>query len=303
MLRGMDFRSAYRAVFVIVFGLTLPALSGSGPDRLARAEAPPARKAPAAKGWFGIGLKAATPAELKTMNETGEVPRIERVFRKSPAETAGIQVGDFVLKFQSKKVAGVADLVKRVGATPPGTQVEFEIFRPGKGRIIKPVVLDLRVDMRARFKQEWLGSKMPSVGITGVRRSDGDRVDLSPTATAGLVVVIDYFATWCGPCKAVMPQLEALQKQYESDGVRVVGVSGEDMDVVKPFIAKRPLAYRVGIDATGEFRKHLAVSVLPTVWVVDRKGIIRDIFFGAGHHAAIEASVRRAAGLPSKRTK
>jgi len=229
------------------------------------------------------------------------VPRVVRVFRGSPAETGDVRVGDFVLVFDGKPVADVRDLVTRVGAKPPGSHVKFLVFRKGDGKLEKPVVLDLRVDARERFKQEWLGRAMPAVSVSGVRDSDGGRIDLSPSATRGKVIVIDYFATWCGPCKMVMPQLEALQKEYAASGVRVIGVSGEEPEVVRPFVEKRGLAYTVGLDdEKGEFRKHLEVSVLPTVWVVDRNGKIQDIFFGAGHHSQIDAAVRRAAGLPPR---
>ncbi len=259
-----------------------------------------AQKAPKneRKGWFGVALKPATAEQQAELGVTRPVPRVERVFRDSPAENSGVQVGDFVVKLDDEDVADVKDLITRIGAKAPGTQVRIVLRRFGeKAPLVKNVALDLRVDMRERFKQEWLGRKMPHMVLQGARKRDGS-VHLGAT-TPGGVTVVDYFATWCGPCKRVMPELEQLHLDYQKHGVRVVGVSSEEAEVVQPFLDDRPLVYPVALDTTGDFSHRMMVSVMPTVWVIDKQGVIRDIFFGAGHHDKLVAAVRRAVGLPA----
>lgn len=259
---------------------------------------PGAQPAPS-KGWFGIGLEAATDAEQAEIGVPRPVPRVVRVFRGSPAETSGVQIGDFVVGFDGQDVRDTKDLIQRVGAKPPGAQVVVELHRPSAAERVKlNVMLDLRVDLRDRFKQEWLGQRMPTLSITGVQSPEGE-IALGPDATAGSVVVIDYFATWCGPCRQVMPELEQMQRDLGAYGVKVIGVSSEEPEVVRGFLTNRPLAYPIGVDTTGDFSRQLMVSVLPTIWVIDREGVIQAIHFGSGHHAEVLAAVRVAAGLPA----
>ncbi|MFT7625136.1 MAG: thiol-disulfide isomerase/thioredoxin [Myxococcota bacterium] len=249
------------------------------------------------KGWFGVALKGASPEQQKALGLTRPVPRVERVFKGSPALNSGVAVGDYVVSLDGKDVLSVKDLVSRIGAKPPGTMINVVIQRLGEAKPVKKqVVLDLRMDMRERFKQEWLGRRMPAVTLDGARDSDGI-IDLGGEASAGKVVVVDYFATWCGPCKRVMPELEQMHLDLKPHGVTVVGVSSEKADVVQKFLEDRPLVYPVGTDRDGKFSQQMMVSVLPTVWVVDKNGIIRNIFFGAGHEQQLLEAVRKAAGL------
>lgn len=247
------------------------------------------------KGWFGIGLKAADADEQAKLGVDTPVPKVTKVFEDSPAFKAGVQLGDFVLSYEGQGIKDTRDLIGRVGGTAPGSMVKFKIMRAGKPVMLQ-AVLDLRIDQRDRLLKEWLGKALPNLSLAGVRDSDGKTIELGQK-TLGKVVVIDYFATWCGPCKVVMPQLEALQKQYGDNGLLVVGVSGEEPPVIAEFASRRSLAYVVGADTTKTFSRDLMVSVLPTVWIVDRKGVIRQVYFGAGHEDQIEAAVRDALGL------
>ncbi len=266
----------------------------------ADAQRPPPAQKTARKGWLGIQLAAATPEEQKALRVTRPVPRVVRVFKRSPAETSGVKPGDFVLSLNGRNVESVKDLVSRVGAKPPGTLITVVLRRQGKPKpVVLKVVLDLRLDMRDRFRKEWLGRKMPKVSVAGVRSSDG-AITLHGAGTAGKITVVDYWATWCGPCKRVMPELEQLQLDYARHGVQVVGVSSEKPEVVAEFLQKRPLIYRVGVDAKREFASEMVVSVLPTVWIIDKQGVIQHVFFGAGHHDKIVRAVRGLAGLPAK---
>ena len=142
---------------------------------------------------------------------------------------------------------------------------------------------------------------MPPVALEGVRAVDG-QVTLGAQEPEPGVLVVDYFATWCGPCLRVMPALEALAREYEAQGVRVVGVTGEDKPAVAEFLKDNPLEYAVTVDSTQAFRQQLGVSVLPTIWVTDRAGVIRHIFFGAGHNDELLAAVREELGLESPPT-
>src|SRR5262245_49723397 len=81
----------------------------------------------------------------------------------------------------------------------------------------------------------------------------GDAVDLS-AVKGKKVVVVEFWATWCGPCRVSIPHLTELQKKYENRGVVVVGVSDEESSKVKPFVDEQgdKMNYTVALDRGGK---------------------------------------------------
>jgi thiol-disulfide isomerase/thioredoxin len=97
----------------------------------------------------------------------------------------------------------------------------------------------------------------------------------------GRVVLVDFWATWCGPCHLQRQILEPLYREYRSKGAEFLAVSvGEDADTVKQFVAGQPFAYPVLIDPADELSPRLGISALPTLLVVDRDGKVS--YFEAG---------------------
>jgi cytochrome c biogenesis protein CcmG, thiol:disulfide interchange protein DsbE len=100
----------------------------------------------------------------------------------------------------------------------------------------------------------------------------------SPVTTKSLhgkVALLNVWATWCGPCRAEIPELEAIHKTYRSKGVEVVGVSVDQPDAVedvKSFVAEQKITYRIVLDARGELASRFETSVIPTTFLVNRKG-------------------------------
>lgn len=94
------------------------------------------------------------------------------------------------------------------------------------------------------------------------------------------IFVIEFWATWCGPCVKSIPHLTELQKEYRDKGVVVIGISDESASVVKPFVEKTgdEMGYTVAIDkreATG--RRYMAafgIDGIPHAFVVDKSGAI-----------------------------
>jgi len=107
----------------------------------------------------------------------------------------------------------------------------------------------------------------------------GDAVDLA-AVKGKKVVVVEFWATWCGPCLASIPHLTELQKKFEKRGVVFVGVTDEDSSKVKPFVDKmgEKMDYTVAIDrnnATSDgYMKRYAQNGIPHAFVVDKEGRI-----------------------------
>ena len=108
----------------------------------------------------------------------------------------------------------------------------------------------------------------------------GQRAQLSDLR--GKVVLLNFWATWCPPCDAEMPDLEALYREHgEAQGFVVVGVNfEEDASSVEAFVRKRDLSFPVWLDRKGEAAAKLGVRNLPVTFIIDRTGYIRDAWNG-----------------------
>jgi thiol-disulfide isomerase/thioredoxin len=93
----------------------------------------------------------------------------------------------------------------------------------------------------------------------------------------GQVVVIDAWATWCGPCVQSLPMLQKLRGDYASRGVRVYAVSvDEDRAQLRPFLASAGVDLPVLLDPGGfVLEDRLKLKQMPTTWIVDRAGRVR----------------------------
>ena len=113
-----------------------------------------------------------------------------------------------------------------------------------------------------------------------LKDADGKTVHLSDYK--GKVVVLDFWATWCGPCKIEIPWFMEFEQQYKGKGFAVLGVSMDDdgWTAVKPYVAKMKMNYRIvlGNDKVGEL--YGGVDSLPTTFLIDRQGRIASTHIG-----------------------
>jgi len=120
---------------------------------------------------------------------------------------------------------------------------------------------------------------------------NGKQVSLSEFA--GKVILLDFWGTWCGPCRRSIPHLEALYKKYRDQGLVVIGLNHEkDHDRVKTF-AEQHISYPILLGADEQFTEY-GINGIPTVFYVDRKGQIhyRDVGFGAGGETEMEHRIQ-----------
>ncbi len=119
----------------------------------------------------------------------------------------------------------------------------------------------------------------------------GKSVDVA--ADSGRVRVVDFWASWCEPCREEMPTLDALAREQGARGLSVYAVSfDEDPAQVSAFLQQVPVSFPVLWDKGGEkYSSPYAVERLPTTLIVDRKGIIR--FVHQGYDGSSAAETRR----------
>jgi len=110
---------------------------------------------------------------------------------------------------------------------------------------------------------------------------------------AGKVRVVDLWASWCGPCRVTIPELNAIHERYREHGLVVLGISvDEDPAAVLEFERQVPIRY-----PTGLFNRRLAESLgepsaIPTTLLIDRRGALRRTFVGFVDVATLEKEIR-----------
>lgn len=135
------------------------------------------------------------------------------------------------------------------------------------------------------------GDKAPPIKVT---TTSGQPVTLANYR--GYVLVMDYFATWCIPCKESIPHLNSLNRKYGKQGLQILGMSvdeGNDREV-KSFIAERKISYPVAI-AGEDLQTEYGLRSIPTVYVIDKRGVVAERYQGYSDQTgrAMEETIKR----------
>jgi thiol:disulfide interchange protein DsbD len=131
-----------------------------------------------------------------------------------------------------------------------------------------------------------------SLDLPGVTTLDG--AALNPAGLAGKVVVANFWATWCVPCRSEIPEFNQLQTSLGPQGVQVLGISLDEdgADAIKPFLVKHPMNYTVGL-ASEQTKTSYKLDQLPVTVVFDRHGQISDRFEGLTSSDKILSAVKK----------
>ncbi len=132
------------------------------------------------------------------------------------------------------------------------------------------------------------GKTAPAFTLTDV---DGKTVSLADYK--GKVVMVDFWATWCGPCKLELPHLVDLQKQYADKDFVILGLSMDDdkPEMVKQFAEENGLPYTIVMGDEGTQGRY-GVTGYPTAFLIDKGGVIRNVFQGYTDKAILDNAIR-----------
>ena len=124
-----------------------------------------------------------------------------------------------------------------------------------------------------------VGKPMPATPAAANFESGKPPVNLG--GYRGKVVYVDFWASWCVPCRTSMPALEALYRKYAERGFVVVGVNKDDrITDAQRFLQRYPATFPQAVDADDRVVKAWGVAAMPSGYLVDRKGVVRAVHQG-----------------------
>jgi len=282
MTRYSDFMNIRSLLLFLCFAVLFP-IHGFAQDA---GTFPPKAKN---RGWLGVGLEALDEAEQAKAKVDYPAVRVRKVFRNSPAAKGGFKAGDLILKVGKSVIRkGVKEMVAHVQSHEQGETVVFTVFREDSESMIS-VVLDPFPNQKNLLENEWKNQVFPEVSFTDLHKGSEESIQ----SNKGKVIVLDYWATWCGPCRKAAPSLEKLRDRFSKEDVLIAGITAEDRPVVEVYDRNNPANYSIWLDTESAFSKVLGARSLPTFIVVDREGKVQRLIVGLNELNTLEAVIQK----------
>lgn len=173
-----------------------------------------------------------------------------------------------------------AELVLRyndVQVNQPIPDAEF-VFKVEEG-MKKVEQFDMRGDAGPDPQKALIGKPAPAIRAKMLDGSDFDLASLK-----GRIVLLDFWATWCGPCVQAMPKVQKVAEKFADRNVTILGVNsdGGDTKKVSAFLEKRKITLGQVMDADGSIGSAYAVTGIPCMVFIDAGGVVQDVHVGAG---------------------
>ncbi len=120
----------------------------------------------------------------------------------------------------------------------------------------------------------------------------GEKIALSDLR--GKIVLLDFWATWCGPCRKELPDIEKLFQKYQDKDVVILAIDDEESGTIKSFLKKHNYDFTTLVDSNQEVHRKYSTRAIPTVLVINRQGVVVDHFVGGRSEEELTAALKNA---------
>ena len=178
----------------------------------------------------------------------------------------------------------MSQITSVISSSKAGSTVAVEILRDGKKKSLKVKLTD-RPDDISSLTGSAIGSKMAEFGKNFYQ--NGDKRKAKPKAT-----LLDFWATWCGPCRQTLPILESIYSKLGNQGLEVIGIADENLSTLNAFYEKQHRSpYPLYRDATKDLWRRYGIRAVPTLMLLDSEGYIKGVWSGVPNQKALEQIV------------
>lgn len=227
--------------------------------------------------WLGLTYK-------KAQYENHLALQVSGVHPGSGSLAAGVLSGDLLIGFDGKNLENISQIQNVLKQGRKGQKVKIEVLRDGK-KIPMTVALTDRPDDISSLTGSAIGSKIAEFGKNFYQNAN--KRQAKPKAT-----LLDFWATWCGPCRQTLPVLANVYKKYSSRGLEVIGIASEGESTLNDFYMKQHASpYPLYRDADQGMWRRYGIRSVPTLMLLDENGYIKRVWSGAPSQAMLESLV------------
>jgi len=161
------------------------------------------------------------------------------------------------------------------------------VYVPRFQRFCLTLILSLGLCLPVQLKAAVVaaGQTAPAVELPILTAGEAPAASVSLQELRGKVVYLDFWASWCGPCRMSFPQLEQLRQELGPQGFEVLAINVDEFekDALK-FLEEIPVSYPVVRDGSGATPQKYGILGMPTAYLIDRQGVVRLVHQGFRKH-------------------